>query len=52
MNPSEKLRNMRLDLSPYLFHFTDRLDTLLVILSECCLKSEKGYVCFTKTTKK
>lgn len=48
-NPSEKLRNMRLDLSPYLFHFTDSLETLFVILGECCLKSEKGYICFTET---
>lgn len=46
-NPSEKLRNMRLDLSPYLFHFTDSIDTLWVILGELCLKSPKhNYVCF------
>ena len=49
-NPSEKLRNMRLDLSPYLFHFTDSIDTLWVILGELCLKSPKhNYVCFTET---
>ena len=49
-NPSERLRNMRLDLSPYLFHFTDSLDTLWKILDELCLKSnKKKYVCFTET---
>lgn len=49
-NPSERLRNMRLDLSPYMFHFTDSLDTLWKILGELCLKSnKKEYVCFTET---
>ena len=49
-NPSERLRNMRLDLSPYLFHFTNSLDTLWTILGETCLKSDRNkYVCFTET---
>ena len=47
-----KFRSVRLDQSPYLFHFTkgtkqDAKNSLTEILSEQKLKSEKGYICFT-----
>ena len=52
MNPSNILRKIRKDLSPYLFHFTkgDRpMESLQNILSEMKLYSQvKEYVCFTE----
>lgn len=52
MNPSDSLRKVRNDLSPYLFHFTSNnpVETLKTILQEKRLYSEtKEYVCFTET---
>ena len=51
MNPSHNLREQKRDISPYLFHFTkgpDCKERLESILSEKCLKSERGYICFTE----
>ncbi len=49
-NPSEKLRNMRLDLSPYPFHFTDSIDTFVGNFRRTVFESPKhNYVCFTET---
>ena len=51
-NPSHNLRERKKDLSPYLFHFTkgsDCKERLESILSEECLKSKLGYICFTES---
>lgn len=51
-NPSHNLRERKKDLSPYLFHFTkgsDCKERLQSILSEECLKSKLGYICFTES---
>ena len=51
-NPSHNLRERKKDLSPYLFHFTKGFDCkerLESILSEECLKSKLGYICFTES---
>ena len=51
-NPSRNLRERKKDLSPYLFHFTkgnNSKDNLANILNQECLKSERGYICFTET---
>lgn len=51
-NPSHNLRERKKDLSPYLFHFTkgkDCRERLESILSEECLKSRLGYICFTES---
>lgn len=49
---NEKFKRARLDQSPYLFHFVNERDknpgeTLLKILKEQKLKSDKGYICFS-----
>lgn len=49
---NEKFKRARLDQSPYLFHFVNGRDknpgeTLLKILKEQRLKSDKGYICFS-----
>lgn len=49
---NEKFKRARLDQSPYLFHFVNGRDkkpceTLLKILKEQKLKSDKGYICFS-----
>jgi len=52
MNPSHNLRERKKDLSPYLFHFTkgdECKENLENILSEKCLRSERGYICFTES---
>lgn len=52
MNPSDNLRQNRIDLSPYIFHFTsdNPVETLKKILNERRLYSKtKEYVCFTET---
>lgn len=51
MNPSDNLRQNRIDLSPYIFHFTsdNPVETLKKILNERRLYSKnKEYVCFTE----
>lgn len=51
-NPSHNLRERKKDLSPYLFHFThgeNCKDNLRNILAEECLRSERGYICFTES---
>lgn len=50
-NPSEKIREHRGDLSPYLFHYTkgrDSFEILLSIINDRKLKSDKGYICLTE----
>lgn len=49
---NEKFKRVRLDQSPYLFHFVNGRDknpgeTLQKILEERKLKSDKGYICFS-----
>ena len=49
-NPSNSLRRLRPDLTPYLFHFTGGSDparNLGAILREKKLVSNMGYICFT-----
>lgn len=46
-NPSENIRKKRRDLSPYLFHFTN-YEALCLILNEECIKSKRGFQCFTE----
>ncbi len=52
MNPSHNIRVRKKDLSPYLFHFTkgdECKENLENILAEKCLRSERGFVCFTES---
>lgn len=52
MTGVDAIRRKRIDLSPYLFHFTkgDRAKVILSeILEERKLKSERGFLCFTET---
>ena len=52
MNPSNTIRSIKRDLSPYLFHFTkgkDPKSCLSTILDEQRLCSERGYICFTES---
>lgn len=44
----EKIRELRNDLSPYFFHFTDKKEHLECILNEKRLISDRGYICFTE----
>lgn len=49
-NPSNKLRRLRPDLTPYLFHFTGGAkpeDNMKSILAQKKLVSQRGYICFT-----
>lgn len=46
-NPSENIRKKRKDLSPFLFHFTN-YEALCSIINEECIKSKRGYQCFTE----
>lgn len=49
-NPSNTLRRLKPDLTPYLFHFTggsDPAGNMKSILSQKKLISSKGYLCFT-----
>lgn len=49
-NPSNTLRRLKPDLTPYLFHFTggqNPAENMKSILGQKKLKSEKGYICFT-----
>lgn len=49
-NPSNTLRRLKPDLTPYLFHFTggpNPAENMKSILSQKKLVSEKGYICFT-----
>lgn len=49
-NPSNTLRRLKSDLTPYLFHFTggsDPAGNIKSILSQKKLISSKGYICFT-----
>lgn len=49
-NPSNNLRRIRPDLTPFLFHFTkgeNSAANLKSILAQKKLKSTKGYICFT-----
>lgn len=49
-NPSNTLRRLKPDLTPYLFHFTggsDPAGNMKSILSQKKLMSSKGYLCFT-----
>lgn len=49
-NPSNTLRRLRPDLTPFLFHFTrgtDPVGNIKAILAQKKLKSQKGYICFT-----
>ena len=49
-NPSNYLRRLRPDLSPYLFHFTSGptpIENMKSILSQRKLKSDRGYICLT-----
>ena len=51
-NPSHNIRERKKDLSQYLFHFTKGdlcKENLENILSEKCLRSEHGYICFTES---
>lgn len=50
VNPSNTLRRLKPDLTPYLFHFTggsDPAGNMKSILSHKKLISSKGYICFT-----
>lgn len=50
-NPSCSIREVRADLTPYLFHYTSGAkpsDVLSSILHDHALKSEKGVICFTE----
>lgn len=46
-NPSDKIRKKRIDLTPYLFHYTNR-ENLEQIIHEHTLKSDTGIICFTE----
>lgn len=49
-NPSNKLRRLKPDLTPYLFHFTGGTnleENMESILEQKKLVSNKGYICFT-----
>ena len=49
-NPSNTLRRLKPDLTPYLFHFTggsDPVGNMKSILSQKKLMSSNGYLCFT-----
>lgn len=51
-NPSNKIRQHRPDLTPYLFHFTsgsNPIENIKSILNQRKLESDKGYICFTDT---